>query len=379
MSAVVQVITALERGGAQRVTLEAASRLHRPSRPSYLLCGPPPAALFSEAQRRIGERLIVQPALAPPVAPARDLEALVGLSRQLGRLAAQHGQLVVHTHSSKAGILGRLAARSVAGARTVHTVHGFGIEALGPRSRPLLVAAEQLASAATDVLVLVSRADARRCETLRLSRRADRRVLPESCDGGRFASLPVDTDARRAARDRLGIAADVPLAVTVGNLKPQKDPLFHVDILGAWRQRQRRAELLFLGDGPLRDDTVHRARAAGVERALHLPGFVDDPTDAILAADAMLLASRWEGLPLSVLEGLASGLPVVVKNPGWADDVTFAGEHLQALEPSAPAEAFADALERALTLPRAPVTLPPLFTWDGALEALDALYDELLD
>jgi glycosyltransferase involved in cell wall biosynthesis len=378
VSAIVQVVTALERGGAQRVTLEAAAQLHRPARPSYLIAGPPPAALFDEARTRLGDRLIVQPALAPPLAPGRDLQALLGLSRQLARLAAQHGTLVVHTHSSKAGILGRLAARSVRAARTVHTVHGFGIGALGQRATPLLVAAEQIASAATDVLLLVSHADARRCDALRLSRRAARRVLPESCDGPRYAALPRDAEARAAARERLGLAEDVPLAVTVGNLKPQKDPLFHVDILEAWRAETPDAALLFLGDGPLREDTEARRRTLGLDDALHLPGFIADPADALVAADVMVLASRWEGLPLAVLEALAAGIPVVVRNPGWADDVTFAGDRFIALPVDAPAAAYADALEQLRRLPPRKVALPPLFTWEGALQALDDLYDQLL-
>jgi glycosyltransferase involved in cell wall biosynthesis len=379
MSAVVQVITALERGGAQRLALETAARLHRRDRPQLLLTGLGSDALLPEARRRLGDRLLVEPTLLGPLKPATDLAALLRLSKTFAALRAQHGRLLVSTHSSKAGVLGRLAARSVAGTRTVHTVHGFGVDALGARRRPLLVATEQLASAATDVLLLLTSADLRRCDALHLSRRPQRRILPASVDAARWAAVDVSPPARLAARERRGIAPDLPLAVTVGNLKPQKDPHFHVDVLSAWRRHRRDAELLFLGDGPLREATVDRARAAGVGRALHLPGFVDDPTDAIVAADVMLLASRWEGLPLSVLEGLASGLPVVVRSPGWADDVTFAGQHLQALEPSAPAEAFADALERALALPRAPLTLPPQFTWDGALRALDALYDELLD
>ncbi len=379
MSAVVQIITALERGGAQRLALEVAAGLHRRDRPQLLICGAGSDALLPEAKRRLGDRLLLEPALIGPLRPATDLEALVRLSRTLARLRREHGRLVVSTHSSKAGIVGRLAARSVAGVRTVHTVHGFGVDALGPRRRPLLVATEQLASAATDVLLLLTEADRRRCDELRLSRRPERRLQPASIDHARFASLEVTEAARAAARSRLGIDESATLAVTVGNLKAQKDPLFHVDILAAWRRNHPDAELLFLGDGPLRAQTEARARELDVDRALHLPGFVDDPTDALVAADVMLLASRWEGLPLSVLEGLATGLPVVVRNAGWADDLAFAGERLLALDASRPPETFAEAVAAASTRGRASTTLPRRFTWQGTLDALDGLYDELLN
>ncbi len=378
MTAVVQVITALERGGAQRLALEIAAGLHRRDRPQLLLCGTGSDALLDEARARLGDRLLLEPTLIGPLRLGTDLAALSRIARTLARLKRQHGRLVVSTHSSKAGIVGRLAARSVPGLRTVHTVHGFGVDALGPRHRPLLIAVEQLASAATDVLLLLTEADRRRCEELRLSRRPERRLLPASIDGARWSSIDTSPGARAEARSRLGIAGDVPLAVTVGNLKVQKDPLFHVEVLAAWRRRQPDAELLLLGDGPLRADTVAAARAAGIDAALHLPGFVHDPTDALVAADVMLLASRWEGLPLSVLEGLAGGLPVVVRHTGWADDLDFAGERLSALGPDARPASFAEALERAVELPRERCALPRRFTWSGTLEALEQLYGELL-
>lgn len=372
MSAVVQVITGLERGGAQRVALETAARLHRPERPQLLLTGPP-SDLEDEARERLGRRLLHLNDLRRALHPLVDARALAALHRTFHRLRETHGALVVHTHTSKAGVLGRLAARAVPGVRVVHTVHGFGTLALGERSQGALEIAEHIAGAATDVLVFVSDADRKEADEKQLAPRAARRLVRAG-----VSPLRVPNDEERArAREALGVAPDIPLALTVANLKPQKDPLFHVEVLAAWRRLRPNAHLLFLGDGPLRAETEAHAKALGVEDALSLPGFVADPRPTYAAADAFLLASRYEGLPCSSLEALSGGLPVAVRHDGWADDLAFS-ERVVARRLGVSAEEMARALDDAYSLGRTAVTLPKAFTVDGMLAELDALYDELL-
>lgn len=373
MSAVVQVVTGLERGGAQRVALETAARLHRTGRPQLLLTGPP-SDLEREARERLGVRLLHVAELQRALRPLVDVRGLFALHDRFRRLVAEHGApLVVHTHTSKAGVLGRLAARGVPGVRVVHTVHGFGTLALGERHRGVLEVAERLAGAATDVLVFVSDADRRAADGKRLAPRAVRRVIR----AGVSPLGAVDDEERASARRALGIAREAPLAVTVANLKPQKDPLFHVEVLAAWRKRRPDARLLFVGDGPLRADTEAMARALGVDDALALPGFLADPRPAYAAADLFLLASRYEGLPCSALEALSAGLPIVVRDDGWGEDLSFTTRVARCPLGATP-EQVAAALEEAYALGRASVTLPAPFTLDGMLADLDALYDELL-
>ncbi|MBM4281330.1 MAG: glycosyltransferase family 4 protein [Deltaproteobacteria bacterium] len=376
MSAVIHVITALERGGAQRNTLETCARLHHPRRPQLLVAGVG-GALGDEARARLGTRFVSLPSLRNPVSPVDDARALGDLRRLFAREAERlRHPVVVHTHSSKAGILGRLAASAV-GLPTVHTIHGFGVDALGPRLRPVLLAAERIVDPLTDVAVFVSEADVAFADAHGLFTRAERRVIRSGVHADAFSALrtvEARVPYRAALRARLGIDDDAPVAVTIGNLKPQKDPLFHVDVLAAWRALDPRAQLVFAGDGPLRDEVVARARAAGVADALHLVGFVDDVRPLLGATDVFLLASAWEGLPRSVLEATATGLPCVVRDTGWASDVAFA-RSVTALPPtSSPAE-FARAL--AGSHRATPRRLPRAFTLEGMLDDLRALYDRL--
>ena len=377
MTAVVHVITSLERGGAQRNTLETAARLHRPDRPQLVVTGRR-AELDAEAERRLGSRLLRVPHLVGPVDPCSDVRAMGALHTLFERVRDRcGGPIVVHTHSSKAGVLGRVTASSVRGARVVHTVHGFGLEAAAPRHRWILEAAERLAGPAADALIFVSDGDQRRAASLGLVATRDVRTIRSGVDEAPFMALRGDADARRSARARFHIPDDAALAVTVGNLKPQKDPLLYVEVLAAWRRIEPTAHLLFAGDGPLRSDVERHARALGVDDALRLPGFVSDARDVLAAGDVYLLASAWEGLPRSVLEATAAGLPCVVRDTGYGDDLAWASS-VACLPFDASDDAFAAALQTAHARTRAPPRLPRAFTLRGMLHDLEQLYDELL-
>ncbi len=454
MTGVIHVVTALERGGAQRVVLETAARLHHPGRPQLVVTGPRAGgegALDDEAERRLGRRLLRLKSLAGPVDPVRDTLCVLDLARLIDREVSRLGSpVVVHTHSSKAGVVGRLAARAVRGVYSVHTVHGFGLDALGEKHRWVLEAAER-ASSVCDVAVFVSEADRAAASRLGLFRDARHEVIRAGVDVAAFAGVAGDPARRRealerfftplpargspvdGARDRLlrvgvhdvavagerlrgavakGLSSEAsrrspwpqprgPVAVTVGNLKAQKDPLFHLEVLRAWAERRasgaraagaartpsrgapRRApegspRLLFAGDGPLRDDVAGRARELGLDGALALPGFLEDPRDALAAGDVFLLASAWEGLPCSVVEALAAGLPCVVRDTGYAADLAWAKKAVRALPHDAPPEAFAAALDDVVGAPPRIPKVPRAFTVAGMLQALSRLYDELI-
>ena len=152
---VVHIVTRLELGGAQQNTLHTVRSLDRARFSPLLICGPG-GLLDDEARRDLSFRTLFLDSLAPPVAPALDLLALFELTKLL---LAERPE-IVHTHSSKAGVLGRLAARLAGVPVIVHTFHGFGFhDRQSAAVRCAYLAAERLAAAFSHALIFVSRAN----------------------------------------------------------------------------------------------------------------------------------------------------------------------------------------------------------------------------
>lgn len=259
-------------------------------------------------------------------------------TQRLRRLISTVQPDVVHLHSAKAGLAGRLAVR---GRRpTLFQPHGWSwLAARGPAARGAL-AWERLAARWTHLLVCVGEGEAAQARHRRVGTR--HLVIRNGVDLASFA--PGDGRSRAAARRRLGIDPDAPLAVCLGRVTRQKGQDV---LLAAWprvRARCPPAQLCIVGDG-----AALPALRAGAPPGVHFVPSVPDPRCWYAAADVVVLPSRWEGLSLTLLEALASGCPVVVADiPGLAEAVT-AGVGVRV--PAGNAQALAAALARRLTEP----------------------------
>lgn len=299
---VLLAITRLELGGAQRVVLHTARKLDRKFFDIALAWGPgdyldDEATTIPELER------IPVPTLVRPVAPISDLRALFSL-----RAAVRSFQpRVVHTHSSKAGILGRLAAR-MEGVSTVHTVHGFGFTPLQKASTNFLFrAAEKTMARYTDHFVTVSETDRRRGIEMGLFPPDKATVIRAGIDIGRFKAA-IDGEA---IRERLGVPIGVPMVTQIGNFKPQKAPLDFVRVAADVHGKYPDAWFVMVGDGPLREQAEKLAHELGVSRRMVFSGWWNDVPGLLAATTVSVLTSRHEGLPCSIVESLAAGVPVV--------------------------------------------------------------------
>jgi glycosyltransferase involved in cell wall biosynthesis len=220
------------------------------------------------------------------------------------------GPDVVHLHSAKAGLAGRLAIRGRV--PTLHQPHGWSWLAARGGMAAGALAWERFATRWTDVLVCVGEGEAD------LGRRhgvvGNLVVVRNGVDVRRFRP---DAIAKAAARSAVGVAPDVPLAVCVGRVTRQKGQDV---LLRAWprvRLRQPAAELALVG----RVDHPPPRLPGGVR----LVGDVEDVLPWYHAADVVVQPSRWEGLPLSTLEALACGRPVVAANVAGLTEVVRPG------------------------------------------------------
>jgi glycosyltransferase involved in cell wall biosynthesis len=314
---VLHAITLLELGGAQRNTLDTVTLLDRGRFEVALACGVG-AELYGEAQALRDMRLFSLPHLRREVRPHADLAALAELRAAIRAFRPD----IVHTHSSKAGILGRLAARRERVPHVVHSIHGFGF---GPHQaapvRWAFLAAERLTARWTDHFIAVSRRNLDEGVRLGLFAPARASVIRSGIALRSFRGHA----GGQQVRTELGIPAGAPLVLQVACLKPQKAPERFVELAAAVGHRFPAAHFVLVGDGALRPALEAARRRAGLERRLHLPGWRRDVPALLDAATVVTLTSRFEGLPRALVEALAASVPVVAMAVDGVDEVVRDG------------------------------------------------------
>ncbi|MGW1268916.1 glycosyltransferase [Streptomyces sp. NPDC002491] len=258
--------------------------------------------------------------------------SLPGEVRRLARLIAEVRPDLVHAHSAKAGLAGRLAVRGRI--PTVFQPHAWSFEAVGGATAALALHWERWGARWADRLVCVSEAE--RAAGLRAGIAARWSVVPNGIDSGRFHPASVDT-VRASLLPGLDPAA--PLVVCVGRLCRQKGQDV---LLQAWDTivaRTPAARLALVGDGP----DAARLRSAAPESVL-FAGAVADAVPWYQAADLVVLPSRWEGMALAPLEAMACGRPVVVTEVNGTRESLPAGLAEHCLAPAENPAALADAV-----------------------------------
>lgn len=314
---------------------------------------------------------VVRVPMTRSIRPLRDARCYLRIRRHMEVLRFD----VVHTHGSKGGFLGRLAASRAGGRRVIHTGHTFPFQwARGARGA-LFASLERRAAAWSDVIVALTQAQRRQL--------IDRRICPESkiaiLPNGVEIPPPITTEARARAREQLGLPHDGIVVGMVGRIVEQKDPLLFVRTAHAVVPHAPNASFVWIGDGELRRE-MERALPGPAQRSLLLAGHRDDARRLLAALDVFLLTTRWEGMPYSLLEAMAAGLPAVAANVPGIDEVVDEGKTGYVVEPAPEAAARAvlrlagdAALRRDLgTAGRERVER--LFTVDRFIEGLQRLY-----
>lgn len=299
---IVHVLSSFGLGGQERVAL-SLSRLQRQAGHqvfAFSLAAPPDGPL-AEAFHEAGVATESIAKRGPSVDPS--------LPVRLAKLLSDHHAEVVHTHNPHALIYGAPAAAMV-GAVTVHSKHGVNPD--GERRQWLRRAASRLADAyvaVTDSLARVA-LEHNECAPAQLH------VIPNGIDLSRFGPNP---DARQRIREQLGIPEGAWVIGSVGRLSPEKNQALLLQAAAPMLDQRR--HLVLVGEGPER--AALEARVADSLRGafVHFTGARDDVADLLAAFDVFALTSSSEGLPLVVLEAMASELPVLATAVGGVPDV----------------------------------------------------------
>jgi glycosyltransferase involved in cell wall biosynthesis len=265
------------------------------------------------------ERLVVLPRLSREIRPGRDLRVLGELVRLLRHVRPD----VVHTHTAKAGALGRVAARLAGVPVVVHTYHGHVFRGyFSPKRTRLFLAIERWLARRTDRLLAVSETVRRELLELGVGRPDRMDAVPVGLDLERFL---VSRAGRRALRAEIGVGADVPLVGIVARLVAIK--AHEVFLRAAARVAARRPETLFVvvGGGERRTELERLAAALGLGPRIRFLGWRADLERIYADLDLAVLCSHNEGSPVSLIEAMAAGTPVVGTRVGGIPDLVEDG------------------------------------------------------
>ena len=332
--------------------------------------------------RGLGVEVVTIPELGREISPLRDLIATLRLARLIRRERPQ----ILHTHTAKAGTVGRLAARLAGSARppiVVHTFHGHVLRGyFGPVRSRLFRWLERWLARDTTVLIAVSPQVRDDLVGLGVAPREKFAVIRLGIE---LEERVADMDGRANTRRYLGIAPDRFTVGWIGRMTAIKNT---EDVLSAFKTLRARgveATLCMVGDGPDRPALERRAHELGIMRDTLFLGYQQDVAPLYAAFDALVLPSSNEGTPVSVIEALAARTPVVATRVGGVPDVVREGDDGFLVDPG-DMDALAERLERLASDPElrermgdaARGRVLSRYTVDRLVDDVDRLYRNLL-
>lgn len=320
---VLHPITRLIIGGAQENTMLTAALLDEETWDVEIVSGDQTGSEGSliEAVRARGIALHIEPSLVREVNPLQDARALW----RLMKLMRQGRYTIVHTHSSKAGIVGRWAAKLAGVPVIVHTVHGWGHhERQHPLLRAYYVLLEKLTLPITDKLIVVSPLNTAKGLADGIGHASDYVMIRSGIELDRFGNPQV---SREQMRHALGIPPDAQVVGTVTRLSAQKAPLDFVRAAAGIARLRPETWFVMVGDGDLRGEVEALARTLGIADRLVLTGLRRDVPELMAAFDIFVLSSLWEGLPRVLPQAMATGLPIVATAADGTAEAVTEGEN----------------------------------------------------
>lgn len=382
MVKLIRVITRLNVGGPAQHAILLTSSLRSRSFDCQLVTGvvEPPEGDMIALARQLDVTPVVIPTLRNRISPLGDFLSLV----RLIRLFLRERPDIVHLHLFKARILGGIAARLLRVPIVVETFHGtLFSEYYRPGMSRLLVRVERIFARWMDAVVAVSRGIGAELVRLKVAPNDKIYVIPLGLDLEKFRD---HGRARGTLRRELGLAGDVQLVGSVARLVPIKGLNFFVEAAARVTRLIPWAHFVIVGDGPERAELERQVHAHDLGGKVRFLGWRSDLARIYPDLDIVVLSSLNEGTPVSVLEAMAAGRPVVATSVGGVPDVVVDGR-TGVLVPPRDVEALAEAITALLKDPEsrqrlgeaAQAAVMPAFSISRLAGDMEALYRRLIE
>jgi glycosyltransferase involved in cell wall biosynthesis len=311
---IVHIITRLALGGAQQIVYELSKRLKENGESVVVLTGHSMTDAEGSTNNDIILDNIIKQGIATKIcsyfrnsiSPLNDLLAIFWLIKNLRELQPA----VVHIHSSKTGILGRISCKLAGVERVVYHVHGWSFSsAIGFRKK-IYLSLEKLFFYLTDHYIFVCKQDI----VDFISFGGNKKIGDRSSviyPGADFAEIIDNKKNRDVLRADLGLNKDDFVVGAIARLDYQKNPLFFVRFAAIYSKINKDAKFLWIGDGVQFDLVSELIEKEGIKDKVILPGYIPDVEHYFSVFDVFTITSHYEGLPLTCIKALANGIPIV--------------------------------------------------------------------
>ncbi|MBI2447110.1 MAG: glycosyltransferase family 4 protein [Candidatus Omnitrophica bacterium] len=327
-------------GGAQKNTLLTINGLKKEgydARLAYGFTSGDEGELITTA-KGMGVDLYYIPQMKREISPINDVRAFL----ELYKLIKKEGFDIVHTHTSKAGILGRFSAKLAGVPVIIHSPHGhiFDPEAdirgvskgiLGIR---FFVFLERLAARITDKIITLTGLEIEQQVKAGIDRREKFITIYSGIEMEKLINVKVNVSEKKR---ELQIPLGVPVLGTVGRLDSVKGHKFLLDAIPYIKRASQGIKVLIIGDGTLRLDLENQAKRLGVEDNVLFLGMRDDVPELLNCIDVFVLPSLYEGMGRALVEAEAAGVPVVATQVGGVPEVVLDGKTGILIPPKDPA------------------------------------------
>ncbi|PLV56756.1 glycosyltransferase [Thermotoga sp. SG1] len=316
---ILQLITRSDWAGGQKVLYSIVYGLKKYYPDQFeveVACGPENGQLIEEL-KKLNIKVHVIPDLVREISPLKDLKAYL----QIRKIIKSGKYDVVHCHSSKAGFLGRMAAKTSGVKNVIYTVHGWwGVEQYRGLKRKFLILAERFAAKFCDKIVLLCHRDLLKAKEWKIGKDSQYVIIPN-------ALIPQPPAPKGKLRKELSIPENIKIIGNVARLDPPKNPLRFLEVARLVLKEKDDVVFVWIG-GSVVDDIYGKLvqewldEHPNVAKKVYFLPFRKDAVELMADFDVFLLTSDSEGMPLVVLEALNQGVPVVSTDVGCVSELT---------------------------------------------------------
>lgn len=309
---VLQIITKAEWAGAQRVVYEICKMAKQYNNINMEVATGESGILVDKLEKDLGIKVHVLKKLVHPINPFIDYKGY----KEIKRLIKENNYDAVHCHSTKAGILGRLAANKLGVKKVIYTVHGYWpiLQYEGIKRKIAIFLERYLANKTTD-LVLISKSDIELSKRMKIGNEKKYRLI--------YNKITVEKDkiGKGVLRKELDVDNNIKIIGNVSRVDDQKNPFLFIDIANEYLKNNNNVVFVWVGDGNLIQQAKNYVEKLNLKENIKFIGFRQNGIEYMKDFDLLLLTSSWEGVPITILEAIELKIPILSTDVGGIKEI----------------------------------------------------------